>query len=267
MGKHVICVLSALIAFFFLTSGSSLAGGNSYDLGEMLNRYEIVGEGPNLLSIKCILPSEGLTGLSFHALALDPAGLPLRKVSGFSSRGIIDDSNEILFYLFYFTPSHNRPQFQASAFIRFIIKRGGETYKERIVTFGKVWGKNKKAKPLIHTPPHAIHGRLLLKDFTFHSDEDIRKPDGYYIKGQITGENGRWTSFSPTSDITDMVDIVGEEPWFDRELSTEEGWLELTTGNRHAMKDAVSPTKPYIKGCWDKNGYFHPYPTKLKGKR
>ena len=62
------------------------------------------------------------------------------------------------------------------------------------------------------------------------------------------------------------ADILGEtDSALKNTLPVDNGWLELKTGSSHSMKDAVSPTAPYIKGWWDGKGYFHPRPLKIFG--
>ena len=77
---------------------------------------------------------------------------------------------------------------------------------EHVVKISKTWGSRDKAKIFdLPSPPDQIPGYLLLKDYRFLAEGDIRKPDGYYVKGAVIGRKGRWTHFTAASDI------LGEE--------------------------------------------------------
>ena len=132
---------------------------------------------------------------------------------------------------------------------------------EQVVNISKIWNSGSTAKIFdLPVPPDHIPGFLLLDDYRFLAEGDLRKPRGYYVKGTIRGGDGRWTHFLASSDILGETDSA-----FKDTLPVGRGWLELKTGSSHSMKDAVSPTAPYVKGWWDGKGYFHPRPLKIFG--
>lgn len=93
-----------------------------------------------------------------------------------------------------------------------------------------------------------VPGWLELFDLSLHKDFEAVAPKGAYIRGKIGGQ----TKFEPLSDVLGNV-------WEKPSLSNlTPGWVELKTISFHHDMDAVSPTKPYIRGEFDVNGHFYP---------
>jgi hypothetical protein len=182
-------------------------------------------------------------------------------VSGYTFDPGLKDKNHLWFLFFLYEPGKIFHSSIKSQYIKFSVVKKQKIEMEHVVRSSKTWGSKDKARIFdLPSPPDQIPGYLLLKDYRFLAEGDIRKPDGYYVKGAVNGRKGRWTHFAVASDI------LGEEDSAIKNiLPVDLGWLELETGSSHSMKDAVSPAAPYVKGWWDGKGYFHPRPIKIFG--
>lgn len=226
-----------------------------------ISEWEVIGEGTNFLTVKIDYPKNLSSAFQVYALILDKDKSPLRNVSGYSSNPQLEGKNHLWFYFFLYAPGQSLPFFLSdSRNIKFVWVIGGDVVLESVVEHHKTWGS--KGKPEIFdlpSPPDQIPGYLVLKDYTFLAKGDFRKPEGYYVEGEITGSSGEWSHFIALSDIQ------GDEPEPDYILLTSQGWLELETGKTHSMQEAIAPSPPYVQGWWDGKGYFHPNPAKVYG--
>lgn len=225
---------------------------------ESLAGYEIIGEGSDFLTLKIDLPGPLPAGSKIYALAMDEAGYPLRKISGFFYDPKLEGRNHYWFYLFLYSPRPWPEDLRKSSFIKFVYLENGLKKAEKLVEHFKTWGGGDR--PTIYdlpAPPDTISGFLIIKDYTFLAAGDFRQPDGYYVEGAISGKEGRWDSFEAKSEIK------GREPEPELVLTSDRGWLELNTGRTHGMQEAVAPQVPYVNGWWDSKGYFHPDPLKI----
>jgi hypothetical protein len=228
---------------------------------QAFDKFQIIGEGTDFLTIKCDIPQTLTSAFRIYALLLDKDGYPLRKISGYTYNPKLKQRNHIWFYFFLYAPREAFPMPFESEHIKFIMVKGEKIELRYSVKNHKTWDAKKKAKIFdLPSPPDQIPGFLILKDYTFWAKEDFRKPRGYYVEGGITGRQGRWTHFIPLSNI-----LGKEESALENILAADQGWLELTNGSTHSLQEAVSPVKPYIEGWWDGKGYFHPRPVKIHG--
>jgi len=221
--------------------------------------FQIIGEGTDYLTVKCDVARSLSDRFNLYALVLDQNMHPLQKVSGYTFDPGIKDKNHLWFFFFFYEPGKIFHSSIKSQYITFSVVKKQKIEMEYVVRSSKTWGSRDKARIFdLPSPPDQIPGYLQLKDYRFLAEGDIRKPQGYYVKGAVSGRQGRWTHFAATSDI------LGEENSAIKNiLPVDIGWLELETGSSHSMKDAVSPTAPYVKGWWDGKGYFHPRPIKI----
>ena len=221
--------------------------------------YQIIGEGTDFLTLKCDIIRSLSDKFNLYALVLDEDMQPLQKVSGYTFDPGIQDKNHLWFFFFIYEPGKIFHSSMKSQYIKFIVVKKQKIEMVHVVRSPKIWGSRDKAKIFdLPSPPDQIPGYLFLKDYRFLAEGDIRKPQGYYVKGAIIGRKGRWTQFKAASDILGEEDSVIENI-----LPVDIGWLELKNGSSHSMKDAVSPLEPYVKGWWDGKGYFHPRPIKI----
>jgi hypothetical protein len=184
----------------------------------------------------------------------------IRKISGFFHHPNLQDKDHVWFYFFFYSPGSLSPLPLDTKFIKFFVVKDETIELEINVKYSKSWGSMYESRTYdLPAPPAEISGHLLLKDYTFLAENDFRKPDGYHIKGRIMEKEGQWLQFVPLSNI------LGFEPKSQIWLAVDQGWLELSNGRSHSMKEAVSPLEPYVKGWWDGKGYFHPDPIKIYG--
>jgi hypothetical protein len=241
------------------------------NLLEMIfEEFHVIGEGRNYMTVLINRPRQLGSEYSLYALALDSQRQPIRKISSFGMDPKIQDKRFYWFHFFLYAPGNHLRAFpksgakgtRTSSYIQFVVKKGDEIIKEKIVKWEKEWANETQA-PIsdFPIPPDQIHGYLELGDYTFFAENDIRKPKGYYVTGQINGNEGKWTNFVPLSLVQGKV----TKPEEGTLLKSDQGWLELSTGKNHSMKEAISPIAPYIKGWWDGKGYFNPEPLTIYG--
>ena len=234
---------------------------DTFQMSQVFEDLQIIGEGTDFLTIKCDMPQTLPPECHTYALVLDEDAYPLRKISSYTYDPRLKGRNHMWFYFFLYDP-RKTPHFpKQSNYIKFIVVEGKNIEMEHTVKIQKTWGAKNKVKIFdLPSPPDNISGYLLLRDYTFLAKGDFRKPQGYYVEGTVAGHKGKWTHFIPLSAIQ------GEgEPGPEHVLSVDQGWLELTTGRTHSMKEAVAPQEPYVEGWWDGKGYFHPRPVKIHG--
>ncbi len=257
-----------LLFVFFACSGCSsktkeekaLRPADLKQLVESLERWEIIGEGTNFLTVKIDLPQTLPPGHKIYALVLDEDGFPMPKASGYTHDPQLEGRNHLWFCFFLYAPGEWPAFLSKSGFIKFIVAKEDSPVLEKDIEHRKIWGSEEKAKIFdLPSPPDEIPGYLVLKDYTFLARDDYRKPEGYYVEGKIIGRDGEWTHFVALSDIQ------GQEEEPEIRLETDRGWLELTTGKSHSMPEAISPIPPYVQGWWDGKGYFHPDPVRVFG--
>jgi hypothetical protein len=238
----------------------TLSPADQEQLAEAFKGPEIIGEGTNFLTVKIDLPQTLPPGHKIYALVLDEDGYPMSKVSGYTHDPQLEGRNHLWFYFFLYSPGQ-LPSFSSkSEFIKFIVVEEESTVFEMGWEHRKTWGSEEKTKIYdLPSPPDEIPGFLVLKDYTFFTRDDYRKPEGYYVEGKIVGKDGEWAHFVALSDIQ------GQEEEPEIRLETDRGWLELRTGKSHSMPEAVSPIPPYVQGWWDGKGYFHPDPVRVFG--
>jgi hypothetical protein len=224
-------------------------------------KYQIIGEGTEFLTIKCDISRSLLDRFNVYALVLDTDMRPLRKVSGYSVNPKIKGKNHLWFYFLRYQPGHLFHSPTRSRYIKFTVIAGKTVTLEHVVKCPKLWGSREEVKIFdLPAPPDKTPGYLILKDYTFLAKGDIRKPEGYYVAGDVIGRLGRWTHFMATSNVLGRNDLVLKNI-----LPVDQGWLELMTGATHSMKEAVSPVEPYVNGWWDAKGYFHPDSLEVHG--
>jgi hypothetical protein len=242
------------------TNGAKrLTSSDKIRFGSAFKTMQIIGEGTDFLTVKCDIARSLSDRFNLYALVLDQDMHPLQKVSGYTYDPGIKDKNHLWFFFFLYEPGKFFHSSIKSQYIKFTVASKQKIEMEHVLRSSKTWGSRDKAKIFdLPSPPDQIPGYLLLKDYRFLAEGDIRKPDGYYVKGTVIGRKGRWTHFTGASDILGEEDSVLENI-----LPVDIGWLELKTGSSHSMKDAVSPAEPYVKGWWDGKGYFHPRPVKI----
>ncbi|MGD2269721.1 MAG: hypothetical protein PVI06_04920 [Desulfobacterales bacterium] len=261
-------VVSLLLMSVVLSCSHILGNGSgtfSYtdkiQFGRAFEKLQIIGEGTEFLTIKCDISRSLLDRYNVYALVLDQDMQPLRKVSGFSVYPKIKAKNHLWFYFLRYQPGHMFHSSTRSQYIKFTVVAGKTVKLEHVVKSPKLWGSAKEVKIFdLPAPPDKTPGYLILKDYTFLAKGDIRKPEGYYVTGDVIGWRGRWTHFMATSNVLGRDDLVLKNI-----LPTDQGWLELMTGATHSMKEAVSPVEPYVNGWWDAKGYFHPDNLKVYG--
>jgi len=228
---------------------------------QAFEKFQEIGSGRNFLTVMVDLPHPLPYEYTLSVLALDSAGEPVRKITGFNYNPNIEGKYHTWFYLFLYAPGDWKNLLSregvvgkyGSSSLKFCIHRGNELIMETVVKCEKAWAEESSQLVAdLPAAPDEIVGSLELKDYTFFAKGDLRKPQGYYIEGKVIGSQGEWVSFVPFSGIK------GEEPEPEIVLPSDQGWLELSTGRVHSMKEAVSPLKPYIEGWWDSKGYFHP---------
>ena len=238
-----------------------LSASDKIQLGMAFKNPQIIGEGTDFLTVKCDIARSLSNRFNLYAVVLDENMRPLRKVSGFTYDPEIPQKDHLWFFFFLYDPAKRYRSPRKSQYIRFAVVEMQEIGMTHVVKISKTWGSKGAAKISdLPAPPDHIAGYLLLDDYRFLAQGDLRKPGGYYVEGTIHGKDGRWTHFTPTSNILGEVDAAMKNI-----LPVDSGWLELKTGRSHSMKDAVSPTAPYVKGWWDGKGYFHPRPPKIFG--
>lgn len=93
----------------------------------------------------------------------------------------------------------------------------------------------------------AVPGWLELYDLKTHSDAEAVTPQGYYVRGMVSGA----TSFAPASEV--LGDAIHKLP-----ENSVPGWVELNTLATHDDTEAVAPIEPYIHGVFDDEGHFYP---------
>jgi len=215
--------------------------------------YQVLGQGPDFLTLAVTAPIDPPADWRWFILALDETSRPLDKITGFSAPAP-GPGGRILFHLVLFAP---RPWWQAeplqSAAIQFVVRSGDAPVFQQILPYQKAWGgtDNPMAAPA-YVPPPVLEGSLMIRDYTFRAKGDLRAPAGFHFLGRISGAAGHWTQFEPQSGL------LGEEPVPEGSQAVRRGWLELRTGQAHAMQEAVSPQPPYLEGWWDAEGHFHP---------
>ena len=236
-----------------------LTSSDKIRFGSAFKTMQIIGEGTDFLTVKCDIARSLSDRFNLYALVLDHDMHPLRKVSGYTFDPGIKDKNHLWFFFFLYEPGKIFHSSIKSQYIKFSVVKKQKIEMEHMVRSSKIWGSRDKARIFdLPSPPDQIPGNLLLKDYRFLAEGDIRKPQGYYVKGAVIGRKGRWTHFTAASDI-----LGKEDSAIKNILPVDIGWLELKTGSSHSMKDAVSPVEPYVKGWWDGKGYFHPRPIKI----
>ena len=265
INKKLVLLPFVLMIFLFMVSACHKKPQETvsqvFDQAQILESfagYEIIGEGSDFLTLKIDLPSPLPAGSKIYALAMDQAGSPLRKISGFSYDPKLEGRNHYWFFLFLYSPLPWPEHLGKSSYIKFVYLENGLKKAEKLIEHLKTWGEGDR--PTIYdlpAPPDTIPGFIILKDYTFLAVGDFRQPDGYYVEGVISGKEGRWYSFEAKSEIKGSE----SEPEF--RLPSDRGWLELKSGRTHGMQEAVAPQVPYVNGWWDGKGYFHPDPLKI----
>jgi hypothetical protein len=229
-------------------------------ISEAFDTWQVIGEGTEFLTIKIDLPQKLSIPIKLYALILDENGYPLRKVSGYTYDPQLEGRSHLWFYFFLYGPGPRSSLYNESKYIKFIYVEEDYVIKEKEVEYKKTWGAEEKAEIFdLPAPPEKISGYIILKDYTFLAKGDFRKPDGYYVEGEIIGDDGRWSYFVTQSGIKGAE----EEP--ELILPVDRGWLELATGQTHSMPEAITPSPPYVKGWWDGKGCFHPDPLIVYG--
>lgn len=225
-----------------------------------------IGSGRNFLTLMVDLGIQLPPEYRVYALILDKDKFPVRKIGGFTYNPGLEGKNHYWFYFFLYAPSGWRFTLPKDPvlgkyktdYVQFIIERDQSPVMDKIVEWNKIWGDESSTLIAdLPAPPDEIRGYLVLKDYTFLAIDDYREPDGYYIEGKIIGKEGEWKFFVPGSNIK------GNEPDSSSLLPSDQGWLELSNGKSHSMKEAVSPLQPYVEGWWDGDGYFHPRPLRI----
>ena len=234
---------------------------DKFQMTQAFEALQIIGEGTDFLTIKCDMPQTLPPECQMYALILDEDGYPLKKISGYTYNPQLKGRNHMWFYFFLYDPRKTPHSPKQSNYIKFTVVTGKDIEMERTVKIQKTWGAIAGVRIFdLPSPPDQIYGYLLLRDYTFLAKGDFRKPHGYYVEGTVAGHKGKWTCFTPLSDIQ------GEEkPGPEHILSVDQGWLELETGHTHSMKEAIAPQEPYVEGWWDGKGYFHPRPIRIYG--
>lgn len=281
--KPVLYFFVSLVLFFslFTIVQCSLIGAevkteplplDMKSLEQALDQVVDIGLGRNFLTLMVELPQHLPDDYKLLALALDRDKVPIRKVTGYTFDPEIKGKNQIWFYFVLFIPGGPRHELRPVAsmpginvtnypmdYVQFILLKGNEAVMKKDVRRYDEFG-NERSPLFVDMPtPHPeINGYLELKDYTFYAKNDYRKPDGYFIEGQIIGGGGTWNFFVPKSDIQ------GQEPEPQVKLPSAQGWLELRTGRTHQAMEAIAPQKPYVTGWWDGKGYFHPQPVKVQ---
>jgi hypothetical protein len=238
--------------------------GSEFDIRSVrasFQGWQVIGEGADFLTVKIDRPEKMPEDFEMAGLILDKDRTPLRKVSGYSFKPRLEGRNHLWFYFFLYSPREIPSRLRQSEYIKLICSRRGGVLADAELKYPKLWGAGPGETRIadLPAPPDRIRGFLVLKDYTFLAGGDSRKPDGYYVEGDIIGEKGRWERFHADSDIQ------GTEPAAEFKLPSGQGWLELETGRTHAMQEAVSPARPYVEGWWDGDGYFHPDPFEVDG--
>lgn len=281
--KPVLCFFVSLVLFLSLftivqcrLNGAAEVKSESLPLDmksleKALDQVVDIGIGRNFLTLMIELPQPLPEDYKLFALSLDRDRMPIRKVSGYTFDPEIKGKNQLWFYFVLFIPGGPRHELRpasmpninapsyAGDYVQFILLKGNEVVMKKDVRRYDEFGNEKS--PLfvdMPIPPNEINGYLELKDYTFFAKNDFRKPEGYFIEGQIIGGGGTWNFFVP------KTDIQGQEPEPQVKLQSAKGWLELRTGKTHREMEAIAPQKPYVTGWWDGKGYFHPQPVKIQ---
>ena len=262
--------LAVFLPLVWLLSTCSLSRENStgsrptqdtHSIRQVFEDVQIIGEGTEFLTLKCDIPPALLSDRRLYALIIDEDGFPLSKISGYTYNPGLKGKNHIWFFFFLYDPRETPPYPKESKYVEFIVEKAGDREMERIVNLQKTWrAKEQNTIYDLPSPPDQIPGYLMLGDYTFLAQGDLRKPQGLYAEGKIVGQKGRWTHFVPLSDIKGDEELAPVPA-----LAADQDWLELTTGAAHSMKEAVSPEEPYVEGFWDGKGYFHARPVKIHG--
>lgn len=264
----LIAAFAALIWFLFACSSTdgkrppARLKSDTSRMSQDFRKFQIIGEGANFLTIQCELPQPQSPKYRVHALILDEDGYPLDKVTGYTYRAGSQRTNRLWFYFFLYDPRQTLPFSRQSSYVRFVAGKEYTVELETVVKLNKTWGETGGPRIFdLPAPPDEISGFLVVKDYTFLARGDLRRPQGCYVEGKAVGHGGQWSHFVPLSSLR----CENEQPAPELLFPVDQGWLELTTGRTHSMKEAVSPQEPYIEGWWDGKGYFHPRPARIHG--
>ncbi len=234
---------------------------NKDQLKTVFDKFQVIGSGRHFLTIMVDLTQTLPEGSALYALLLDKDRMPIRKITGFFHDPKLKGKSHKWFYFLSYAPGshkHALPRTatgknHGSSFIKFVMIKDKATIFSRTVKWLKEWNGTGAMIADLPAPPDTVEGVLVLKDYTFIAKGDARKPNGFYVEGKLNGSKGKWTRFSPTLPLK----VKGRQFAGDPGLAVDRGWLELSTGATHSMKEAVAPQKPYLEGWWDGKGYFH----------
>jgi hypothetical protein len=219
--------------------------------------WQIIGEGTDFLSLQVELRPAPPEESRLSALILDRDGQPMRKITGFPVSPAVPAPGRFWIFFCLYAPDPWPQHLMESGHIRFLLLDHGKT-TQLTVPHLKRWGSAGEPRIFdLPAPPDEIPGRLVIKDYSFLAQGDPREPDGYFVECRIRGSQGRWDR------VEVLSELLGTEPTPELRLESDRGWMELSTGRTHSMKEAVAPARPYVEGWWDGKGIFHPDPAKI----
>jgi hypothetical protein len=222
-----------------------------------LKQWQIIGEGSDFLTVMIQVPPAQAAQLELNGVVLDDQGFPLRHISAIAWASDQTPIGHKWLSFVVYAPSRLPEVLRMSSAVELTLHGapGQDTAVELVDRFAyrKNWGAS--VQPEIFdgpVPPEKIAGVVQLQDYTFIGPNHGRSVQGPVVAGYISGREGRWPMFVPTSNAIEGVALssVG--------LIHERGWLELTQGETHADQEARAPSSPYVSGWWDGKGLFHP---------
>jgi hypothetical protein len=225
--------------------------------GRLFDRWQIIGEGVDFLVVRIDCPGSCPAVQNLSALALDADGLPVRRITGFPRQPQPARDGAVWFFFVLFDPYGSPAYLRQSRHLRFTLLDKGRKI-ERTVDHAKTWRSEDRRVIDGPLPPEVVSGRLVLCDYVFLADGDPRHPKGTYVSVRLHRSAER------RHPIEVVSDLKGADEPPEIRIETDRGWLELATGRRHSMQEAVAPLPPYVEGWWDGKGCFHPEPRILR---
>lgn len=246
-------IVTTLVAFG-CSAKDPVAPADLVDLETTLSQWQVIGEGSDFVTIMVPVPAAESDHYLLQGVVLDEARRPVRQISAIAWASIDAPIGHKWLSFVQFRPDPSAVGALVSSDIELTLhSRRDQSKQVYLFAYAKSWGV--PDQPEIYDapiPPRDISGVLQLYDYSFIASDDAQLPLGRTVAGFITGENGRWSRFTPTS-----IDIEGEE-MAESALEYDRGWMELLDGKTYSAQAARAPMSPYVRGWWDAKGVFHP---------
>ena len=236
--------------------GGSSAPAAAMTLETSLLQWQVIGEGSDFLTLMVPVPAAEADHLTLKGVVLYEQDRPIRHVSAIAITSEHAPIGHKWLSFVVYAPAGVPEALRTSSVIELTLQSTrSQVQRAYRFPYAKIWGAT--GQPEIYdppVPPQDIAGVLQLHDYTFVGSGHGRKAQGPTVSGYISGRDGRWWRFTPTSTAI-QGEAVSSAALM---LMHDRGWMELSDGQTHSDREARGPRPPYVRGWWDGKGVFYP---------